>query len=427
MRRVAATVISWEWLILLMLLPLLLFPTGWRGLLLFIIPLLWLTRKLATGRFVPPTPFDVVIFTMLFSLLISLMAVFDMELSFPKIAGLILGIAFYYGAVQFSREYVDGEYYLLGLILVSGLSMALVALLSSIQSFTFSFLNPLFGLIPTRYSSLLGSLGTEVNPNEMAGVLSWLMPLLLATVLGFWREMWRSRRWSLRLLSLVLVAMLLLGTVLLLITRSRGGILSVAIAILLMLAIRYKWGRWFLLVVGIGTIALGFFLDLGSLLFGTAQTAADFGLQGRLEIWSRALYGLADFPFTGMGMNGFRQVVHVLYPLFSVDPGFDLGHAHNQLLQAGLDLGIFGLIAYIGVWLLCTALLWLGWKDARRHTDRVLIVGLSGSLAAGWFFGVFDAISLGAKPGFLWWLLIGLLVSIFDNIRSSKVSNLSSQ
>ena len=62
MRRAAAFIISWEWLILLIFLPLLLFPTGWRSLLLLIVPLLWLTRKLATGQFVPPTPFDGVLY-----------------------------------------------------------------------------------------------------------------------------------------------------------------------------------------------------------------------------------------------------------------------------------------------------------------------------------------------------------------------------
>lgn len=63
-------------------------------------------------------------------------------------------------------------------------------------------------------------------------------------------------------------------------------------------------------------------------------------LVGRPELWSSALYGIQDFPFTGMGMNTFRQVVHVLYPLFSISPEMDIGHAHNEFLQAGLDLGI---------------------------------------------------------------------------------------
>ena len=40
-----------------------------------------------------------------------------------------------------------------------------------------------------------------------------------------------------------------------------------------------------------------------------------------IEIWSRALYALQDFPFTGVGLGAFRRVVNVLYPLFLVPPG----------------------------------------------------------------------------------------------------------
>ena len=59
MRRTATIIIKWEWLILLLILPLFLFPTGWRSLILLIIPLLWILRKFAFGYFFPHTPYDV--------------------------------------------------------------------------------------------------------------------------------------------------------------------------------------------------------------------------------------------------------------------------------------------------------------------------------------------------------------------------------
>ncbi|UCC54752.1 MAG: O-antigen ligase family protein [Anaerolineaceae bacterium] len=411
MRRLARIVINWEWLFLLLLLPILLFPTGWRGLVLLIIPLLWILRKFAIGHFVPPTPFDTTVLVMMATILISLAAVFDINLSFPKIAGLILGIAYFYGGVQHARQNHEGEYHLLSLIFIAGTGMALVGFLSIISITSFADI----AAVPS--TALSNILGRTVNPNELAGVLGWLLPLLLASTIGFWRPMWRSGHWWPRLLHLILVAMLLFNAVVLLATRSRGGVLSICVALIVMLAVRFRWGRWLLLVIVTASIALGFYLDLGAFLLGDTQTAADLGLQGRLEIWSRALYGLADFPLTGMSMNGFRQIVHVLYPLFTIALDFDLGHAHNHLLQAGLDLGIIGLIAYLGIWILSLTLLWIGWRNSRRHSDRVLIVGLSGSLTAGWVFGILDAIALGARPGFLWWLLLALLVTVFDSVR----------
>ena len=415
MRRAAVTIIKWEWLILLLLLPLLMFPTGWRGLLLLAIPFLWLLRKVATGYFIPHTPYDVTLLILITAVLISLTAVFDMGLSFPKIAGLLLGIAFFYAGVQFTRDNEMGVYYLLGLIIVSGTAMVMAGMLSRLQYSNYAFLNPVFGLIPAPIAATLDFVPGGVNPNELAGVLSWVIPLLLACMAGFWSPLWRSGRWWLRLLLAALVLILVIDSLLLLSTRSRGGLLAVLTALLIMLAIRYRWGRWLLVITIIGVVALGFYLDLGAFLQGETQTAVDLGLQGRLEIWSRALYGLADFPFTGMSMNGFRQVVHILYPLFTISPDFDMGHAHNHLLQAGLDLGIAGLIAYLGIWVLSAALLWIGWRRSRSRSDQLLIIGLSGSMAAGWIFGILDAIALGARPGFLWWLLLALLVTVFDH------------
>jgi putative inorganic carbon (HCO3(-)) transporter len=82
-----------------------------------------------------------------------------------------------------------------------------------------------------------------------------------------------------------------------------------------------------------------------------------------LEVWSRAIYGIQDFPFTGMGMNAFRKVVPVPYPLFTVSPDVDIRHAHNEFLQAALDLGIPGLIAFITLYIGAFWMLWEIWKN----------------------------------------------------------------
>ncbi|MGB4871794.1 MAG: O-antigen ligase family protein, partial [Candidatus Promineifilaceae bacterium] len=136
-------------------------------------------------------------------------------------------------------------------------------------------------------------------------------------------------------------------------------------------------------------------------------------LNGRMEIWSRAIYGIQDFPFTGMGMNNFRRVVHILYPLFLISPDTDIAHAHNHLLQAALDLGIPGLIAYLALWLGSAAMLWQVWRAAAAQAQsrwyRALVIGLAGSLAAYFVYGLLDTVALGAKPGFIFWMLLGVV------------------
>lgn len=80
-------------------------------------------------------------------------------------------------------------------------------------------------------------------------------------------------------------------------------------------------------------------------------------LDQRVEIWSRAIDGIEDFPFTGMGLNTFRKLVFVLYPLSLEGPEVDLGHAHNIWLQVSLDLGLPGLVAYLAIWFSALAML----------------------------------------------------------------------
>lgn len=417
MRRIATLIARWEWLLMLLIVPPLLFPGGWRGLFLLVIPLLWINRRIATGHFFPRTPFDVALLALLITVLTSLYAVFDIVLSFPKIAGVVLGIALLYTAVAFVRDRPHGIWYLLGFTAAAGVGLAAVGLLGARWTGPFAPLNRLGSLLPVSLSSIPGTVGGFVNANQLAGTMDWVAPLLIAAAIGLARPMWRSGRGPQRLLWLLLAGTAVFTTAVLIATLSRGGILGLAAALLVMLAIRYRWGRVLLITALVAAVALVFYLDLNTLFTAGNEAVDEFGLQGRVEIWSRALYGLEDFPITGMSMNGFRRVVHILYPLFLVSPDADLGHAHNHLLQAGLDLGLPGLVAYLSLWLLSAGLLWWSWKHATRHSNRVLIIGLSGALTAGWIFGILDAIALGARTGFVWWLLLSLLVAVVDRVR----------
>ncbi len=419
MREIARTIVSWEWLILLLIMPLLLFPTGWLGLLLLVVPLLWLLRRMVTGRFFPATADDVAITFLLLALLVSLTAVFDIEYSFPKIAGLILGVALFYAAVQHSRDLAFGRYTILALILAAGCGMVFAALVANLGSSSFAFLDAFVAFLPVSPQALPGIGGLSVNPNELAGVLCWLVPLLTACTIGFWKVDRGRRTWWYYPLLFILIALLVLSCLILLATRSRGGLLSVSFAFLVMLAMSYRWGKWLILAAAAaaaGLLLLFLFTDIRSALPVSLGRLDEFGIVGRMEIWSRAVFALQDFPITGMGMNGFRVLVHILYPMFTIPSQVDLGHAHNQLLQAGLDLGIPGLAAYLALWILSGGLLWSAWRRSRNYADRVLILGLSGSLVAGWMFGLVDAIALGAKPGFIWWLLLALLVAVWDDV-----------
>ena len=100
MVRLCKFITTYEWVLLGLMLPLVLFPSPMRSLVLLLIPLLWLIRWVATGHLVPPTPLDWSLFGLLLMVLVSEYATFDMLHSLEKIAGMVFGIALFYAVVQ---------------------------------------------------------------------------------------------------------------------------------------------------------------------------------------------------------------------------------------------------------------------------------------------------------------------------------------
>jgi putative inorganic carbon (HCO3(-)) transporter len=124
-----------------------------------------------------------------------------------------------------------------------------------------------------------------------------------------------------------------------------------------------------------------------------------------------------------MGMGAFRQSVQHLYPLFLTPPDVDVVHAHNEFLQAALDLGIPGLIAFIGLYMGAFAMLvqlthlddkgaGLLLKGVASLPRTALVLGLGGGLAAYLLFSMVDVHVLTGRRGIIFWLLLGLIAGL---------------
>ena len=50
----------------------------------------------------------------------------------------------------------------------------------------------------------------------------------------------------------------------------------------------------------------------------------------------------------------------------------------------------------------------------------VFPLALLGGLLAHFLFGMIDAVSLGAKPGFLFWWLLGMVFGLYDQCRGVR-------
>jgi len=202
----------------------------------------------------------------------------------------------------------------------------------------------------------------------------------------------------------------------LVLTQSRGAWLGALFGCAAMAWLRWPKVRWPAVALG-GAVALAVWAvgphALLVALFpapgSQGQLLSTVTLEGRVELWKRAVVAIGDFAFTGCGFGAFRRVVWALYPPFLVSPGHDYAHAHNVFLQVALDVGLPGLIAYLA---LIGVALWVALRAARQAdaSQRWLGLGAAGSLVSFHVFGLTDTIALGARPGIAFWLLLALIV-----------------
>jgi putative inorganic carbon (HCO3(-)) transporter len=420
---------------LLLAAPALLFPTRWPLVTLAVLILLvlaWILQSLLAREPWPVTPFNAVL--LLFSVMIGVgIAVTPLpKTSLPKATGLILGMAVF----RFFGGWVSNRLRLVLALLafaLVGMGILGVGLLGANWGNKIPALQSVLGRLPSLSTQLPDAPDAGINPNQLAGALTLYLPLAVVSIFG-WRP--RGRRVGLWLLALA--GLLTVGTVLIL-TQSRAGWVG-AIAGLATLGFlagvtsqrrRVRRAAMFagLVILLLGVVAvllLGGVRAVGETLYnrGTKSSLEDtvgtVTMEGRVEIWSRALYAIADFPFTGCGLGTFREVVWTLYPLFVIRPGFDIAHAHNIFLQTALDLGLPGLVAYIALLIIGLA---VSWRMARVSDPllRGTALGLAAGLAGLHVYGLADAVALGSKPGLAFWIALAIIAVLPCVQRSQEL------
>jgi putative inorganic carbon (HCO3(-)) transporter len=458
-----------RWLLLILAAPFLLFPSPITTPALLIVPGLGIIAWLAGEYPFPRTPLNVALLWLSLMVLVSTGVTYDMAVSLPKIAGVILGIGVFYVFVSY-RHTARGFWLCMLAFLATGIGVALFGLLGTQWSAKFGFLENFTDRFAPRITGFAG-VEQGISPNEVAGALLWVIPLFLALSLVAFTQrrnvLGLPGRW-LAPTSLLLVEATLFVLLVFLLCQSRSAYLALAIsctALIPMVVLPRRW-RWlflgFLAVVGIGLGVLVGRYGAERLFDAVLDTPTADSLSqslgtlgGRTEIWSRALAGVGKYPLSGMGMNTFRYRYNTLDQLHPIFAGKDIAHAHNEFLQAALDLGIPGLVAFAALYLGAFWMLSEVWGAAGTERDepnascatanadphfdwgaagterdepnaspshsvsldpssvRLLVLGLGGGLLAHMLYGLTDAVSLGAKPGILFWMLLGLVVSLY--------------
>lgn len=395
--------------------PFLLFPTTFpliTVLALGLLALTWLWQWLQTGQPFPHTPFNIPLLLWSIMVMVGTWVSADMDLTLPKLTGLLLGLGVWRFVVRCGREPQAWAWGFWGLIGM-GVVFALVGTLSTNWVFEVGFVAKLFGVLPPRLVLLPGVVQEGIHMNELGGTVAIFPALLLSAWWGV-----RPRRFSWLLL------LLFVGNVfLLLLTQSRSGWLAAAAGLgtlfllwsRLELSVRHRAWVWlaaaFLVLFAILFLLSRFSAAQLEFLIGeipgVSQIETQYTLETRLEIWRWSLTAVGDFPYTGVGLGAWRRAGYRLYP-FRLPYTYDISHAHNIFMQVALDVGLPGLVAYAALVGLAG---WTGWQVVQDRRLRPQLCGLLAALVAWHVFGLLDALAPGSKPGLLFWLVLGLIAA----------------
>ena len=441
MRVLASWLDRYSWLWLIFAAPFLLFPSPTRSLALLVLPLIWIAGGISTGTPFPRTILNPSLLLMASMVLVSLWATYDLNISLGKVCGVMLGMAVCFMFIQKGTTR-RGWLVCMGIFGLCGLGIAGASLLGTnwVIGSKWSFLTNITSKLPVSLTQVTGA-AEGFHPNEVAGALLWALPLMITTTIGLARKLYfqskrrddnygyRSKIW----IAFIMVGIACLFSLLILVlTQSRTAYLALILTLIILgwVILPRRWQIGLAVLAVIGVAIFGFYVNsmgadtLDRFLFesnaGDASNSINT-IEGRLEIWRRAYECVRDFPYTGMGMNTFRTVVYVVHPPLLFSPSIDIGHAHNEFLQAALDLGVPGLLAFIGLYVAAFILIYKGYHLASQVDPDALpwILGLAGGLIAHGLFGLNDAVALGAKPGILYWMLLGLSAGLPNWLRKS--------
>ena len=243
--------------------------------------------------------------------------------------------------------------------------------------------------------------GTYVNHNHYAGMVELILPLGLAWALdrlpelphaaGPWprrvREQLRQVMGALpgRLPLLLICGLLIAGDIA---SHSRGGQISLAIAIVVLLLIRFaRTPRRLLAALVVLLVAAGIFVkavgvDEDQARFDRMKTVASFDSGGRIQNWKATLPLVPKHWLLGTGLGTWEDATL----RYQVTGLFD--HAHNDFLEFALTGGVGFAMLLFGVGIV-SATRGLG-EAIKPATANWLSLGAATSLCALLFHSLVD-------------------------------------
>ena len=296
------------------------------------------------------------------------------------------------------------------LYLLLGYALLATALLATRwPAYKLSWLGPLYAHLPSVRSLPVAWLAAGVQPNQTGGVLAALVAFAATLCLAGRRGLAAhdGKGWTLQAARILAVV----GTIVVFMTGSRAALAAEGVALIFALMLRGR--RWLWLpgaVIG-ATLALAIVWPhslrwlVGLLL---RDETVDTKMIARLDIWLSALRGIADHPYSGIGLGVFNEVIPTRYPYQTVGLSYSVSQAHNVFLDTALGIGLPGLA---GLLVMLSGMVILAWKGiATIGRSTPVLAALTACAIVFVTFGLTDSFSLSTPSSFILWLWVGSVV-----------------
>ncbi|MFQ6000464.1 MAG: O-antigen ligase family protein [Anaerolineae bacterium] len=342
----------------------------------------WALRKAREGRTLPRTPLDLPLLLFLLANVVSTAFSIDRRLSLETLSYLLAFVLIYYLLTDLLLERWATETFTRALMM-SSIILIIVALLDvSTKYLSLSSISrDLKGDIAAPAILLIGR-GERfaIHVNILGRYMAMLLPLSLC-----WMP--KVRSWPARIGLLIWMgsaAAVIISTV------SRGALVGLAGGLLTLGVLvtlpkwrlimspgaRFQGSRWMITILGLVLMAI--LLVGAGLGFQWLVRIAPGSIGSRLQIWRNALETMRQRPLLGGGPGTFG-ISYYTTPHHS-PLRLSVPHAHNSLLNLGVEIGILGLLA--GASLVGTAA-FASWRRAsRRDNERLTAAGAASGVAA---------------------------------------------
>jgi len=247
--------------------------------------------------------------------------------------------------------------------------------------------------------------GAFINPNVFATHMEIIIPVVIAIIL--------SKKSLYTKVALSIVLFLLFGG--LIVTLSRGAIVSLTFVILLMLLIEKNYKALLLTCIPAGIAIVSRYDIVLSRIYSIFDLQMRSNIE-RLNVFNSSIAIIKINPLVGVGLENFRRV----YKKFMVPGAKDVvPHAHNIVLAYATEAGILTAIAFIVFVLLSGIYLFQHFPKISDKNHRLLVLGISCGVLSLLIHGLVDYTLRRGSIIFVFMFLVGIGLGLINYYAES--------